>query len=84
MEKRTVTHQNIIYNLSSLANFELQEVENFVKFLLHKKKEVKLKEPETLSGIWRDIGFEKFNDLDKEINSLRAEIGTNLLNKTFD
>ncbi|MEA2042464.1 MAG: DUF2281 domain-containing protein [Bacteroidota bacterium] len=87
MEKRTITHQNIVYNLSYLPNSELQEVETFVKFLLHKNKKSvtkETKEPKTLAGIWKNVGFEKFIDLDTEITSLRKEMGKDILNKTFE
>ncbi len=84
MEGRTLINQNIIQNLSFLQSKELKEVETFVKFLLFKNKQFENKsEPKTLSGIWENIGFEKIIDLDSEINSVREEIGENILNKTF-
>jgi len=87
MKKRVNTEESIIKNLSQLPNSELIEVDIFIKFLLYKKKNKEndtASGPKSLSGIWKNSGFEKIPDLEQDISSLRKEIDNNILNKSLD
>ncbi|MCD4792459.1 MAG: DUF2281 domain-containing protein [Bacteroidales bacterium] len=85
MEHKTTIYQNIITDLSDLSENKLEKVHTFIKFLLYKNKETdKKKEPKTLNGIWKNIGFEKILDINAEIKTLRKETSDNILNRTFE
>lgn len=74
----------IVRQLSQVPAERLNEIESFVKFILFQgniKSQKKEKEPETLAGIWKNKGFEKIKDLDREIKSLRKELGNQILEK---
>jgi len=74
----------IIRQLSYVPEERLKEVESYIKFILIQsdiKFPVKEKEPKTLAGIWKDKGFEKIADVDREIKKLRAKIGNRILDR---
>jgi hypothetical protein len=55
--------------LAMIPSHKLDEVEDFVSFILTRKK-IKAKGVVKLGGIWEGIGFEKLN-LKKELKLLR-------------
>lgn len=58
--------------LAMIPPHKLDEVEDFVSFILSRKK-VKAKGAIKLGGIWQGKGFEKLN-LKKEMKSLRSNL----------
>jgi hypothetical protein len=71
----------ILRQLSQAPAERLSEIESFVKFILFQsniKSTSKQKEPKILAGIWKNKGFEKIKDLDKEIKNLRKELGNQM------
>ena len=81
MENNVFTRQNLLGNLKYLPPNKLQEVDDFVQFLLFQNKTKIKEENDSFAGIWANIGFEKIVDLDTEINSIRKELSDNILNK---
>ncbi|MCK4765043.1 MAG: DUF2281 domain-containing protein [Candidatus Aminicenantes bacterium] len=74
----------IMRALSYVPDERLREVDNFIKFILQQSNirvKTKKDEPDTLAGIWKGKGFEKIADIDKEIGSLREELGNKILER---
>jgi hypothetical protein len=65
--------------LSRLPGYRLDEVNNFVGFLLSRDKREGRKNIH-MKGIWAGKGFEKV-DVQKEIKSLRKDISKSILKK---
>ncbi len=68
---------DIMKELAYVPAERLNEIDSYIKFILFRDN-IKInsndKEPKTLSGIWKDKGFEKIADLDGEINNIRKEL----------
>lgn len=73
----------IMRELSYVPADRLNEIDSFIKFILSQSKirpgNGGAQEPETLAGIWEGKGFEKIDDLDKEIRDVRKDLGKQLL-----
>jgi hypothetical protein len=72
----------IMRELSCVPPERLNEVDTFIKFILSQSKiriNNRKKEPKTLAGVWKNKGFEKITDIDKEIIKLRQELGNQIL-----
>ena len=67
-------------NLEEIPQARLAEVDQYLKSTIHKKKS-KRKQPQTLKGIWANMGFEKIIDTESEIISSRKELGQQILSK---
>lgn len=65
--------------LSRLPGYRLDEVNNFIGFLLSRDKREGRKNIH-MKGIWAGKGFEKV-DVQKEIKSLRKDISKSILKK---
>ena len=82
--ERVLKRIEIVRQLSQVPSERLSDIESFVKFILFQsniKTPSKPKEPKTLAGIWKNKGFEKIKDLDREIKSLRKELGNQILER---
>ena len=70
--------------MSAVPDERLNEIDAFIKFILHQckiKTTGKKKEPATLSGVWKDKGFDKIPDLEGEIKKIRKDVGRNILER---
>lgn len=67
-------------NLEEIPPARLAEVDRYLKSLRLKKK-LKVKQPDTLKGIWANKGFEKIIREESEIILLRKELGQQILSK---
>ena len=85
MEHLFVNKENIIRQLQYVPTERLKEIESYIQFILYKYKKSKdlLKEPKTLSGIWKNIGFEKIADIDNEISEIRSITSQQILKKDY-
>jgi hypothetical protein len=86
MNEAALKKLEIINELAEVPKERLKEVDSFIKSILSQykgKKTKREKEPKTLSGIWKGLGFEKIVDLDQEITSLRRELGNQIFQKTL-
>ena len=63
--------------LAMIPSHKLDEVEDFVSFILTRKK-IKAEGVVKLGGIWEGMGFEKLN-LKKEMKSLRSDLSQAIL-----
>ena len=79
MQNTGVKLAEIKRKISRLPGSKLDEVNNFVGFLLSRHKEERRKNIH-MRGIWAGKGFEKI-DVRKEIKSLRKDISKSILKK---
>ena len=66
-------------DLALLPEDKLDEVKNFISFVLSRNKEERKKIVQ-MKGIWKGKGFEKLN-LDKELKVARKEMSESILKK---
>jgi len=71
--------------LSFVPDEKLETVKTFLKFMLFEseinfEKQIKNK---TLKGIWKNKGFEKFENLDSEILNNRKELSDSILSRNL-
>ena len=66
-------------DIALLPEDKLDEVKDFISFVLSKNKEKK-KNIVQMKGIWKGKGFEKLN-IDKEIKFARKEMAESILKK---
>ncbi|MEO8150159.1 MAG: hypothetical protein ABI723_21170 [Bacteroidia bacterium] len=84
MKKIALNKFDIIRELSLVPASKLQEVDAFIKSVLSKNYNAKRQpEPKTLSGIWKNKGFEKIENLEQEIAEIRKEIALGIEEKKF-
>ena len=82
MYNPAITRQTIINDLTLIPDNRIKEVDNFVKFILSQIPQTnKPQEPKTLSGIWKNKGFENIADLDKAIGETRNELENQILKR---
>jgi len=67
--------------LSMIPEEKLDEVKDFIDFLLSKDK-TKERKVANLEGIWEGKGFEKLN-LKKELKSIRKELSKSILKRNI-
>jgi hypothetical protein len=79
MNAEQLKRVEIISNLSFVPPEKLDEINNFIQFILNKSK-AKRKRPISVRGIWQNLGFENI-DIEKELKDMRKEIQTHLENK---
>jgi hypothetical protein len=72
METTTMTINKIQSKLVQVPHDKLDEIYDFVEFVL-KKSKPKKKKIVKLGGIWKGLGFEKINDLESEIRKIRQQ-----------
>ena len=82
MHQAAIKKMEIIHKMAKLSEQQINELDNYVHnlFLQSKSDEPK---PVSLKGIWKNIGFEKIDDLDSELKSIRQELSDPILNKTI-
>lgn len=80
MQTNAAQITSIQKNLTILPQEKLQQVADFVEFILSQSK-VEHKKTIKLGGTWKNIGFEKIVDLDAEIRKIRQEASLAVLNK---
>ena len=66
-------------DLALLSEDKLDEVKDFISFVLSRNKEKKKKIVQ-MKGIWKGKGFEKLN-IDKELKVARKEMAESILKK---
>ncbi|MCK4761014.1 MAG: hypothetical protein KAW12_02370 [Candidatus Aminicenantes bacterium] len=71
----------IVSNLSFVPTDKLDEINDFIQYIMYKNK-VKKKKPLSVWGIWKNKGFEEI-DVEKELAILRKDVQDNLDRKEF-
>lgn len=80
MQDMTPKLNEIKKKLARLPGHKLEEVDDFIGFLLSKDK-VKKPKVVQMKGIWAGKGFEKL-DLHSEINKSRKELSKSILKRS--
>ena len=79
MQDTNIKLNEIKKKLSRLPYHKLEEVDDFLGFLLSKEKEETGKVVQ-MKGVWAGKGFEKLN-LRKEVKKVRQELSKSILKK---
>ena len=80
MDTSTAKLAEIRKELSMLPDDKLDEVKNYIESILSQTKSKK-KTIVQLKGIWTNKGFEKINNLEKEVRTNRNELSESILKK---
>lgn len=80
METTALKRAEIQKQLSILPQEKLQQVSDFVEFVLFQSK-VEHKRVVKLGGIWKNLGFEKIDNLEADIRKIRQETSSAILKK---
>lgn len=79
MKRKAIKLTQIDEKLSLLSEKKLDEVIDFIEFILSKKN-VPQKKNVKLKGIWAGKGFEKIN-IEKELTSVKKDLTNSILKK---
>jgi len=71
--------------LSFVPDEKLETVKTFLKFMLFESgiNFEKKSQNKTLKGIWKNKGFEKFENLDNEILNVRKKLSGSILSRNL-
>lgn len=75
----TALKTEIYKELSLLRDDKLSEVKDFIEFILARQKS--LRKVIRLKGVWAGKGFEKIDDLEKELKSVQKKAMQSILKK---
>ncbi|MCK8603294.1 DUF2281 domain-containing protein [Desulfoferrobacter suflitae] len=79
--REQLTVSRIKQKLHKIPPEKLQEIVDFIDFILTKETSRNDRKVEKLEGIWQELGFEKISNLDKSIREIRQETETGLLER---
>lgn len=79
MKRKAIKLTQIDEKLSLLSEKKLDEVIDFIEFILSKKN-IPQKKNVKLEGIWAGKGFEKI-DIEKKLNSAKKDLAKSILKK---
>lgn len=82
MEQINLKKIKLLDKLKLIPDNKLDEIIDYIEFILSKFN-ISKKESNTLEGIWKNIGFEKINNLEKEIKNVRKEMSDSMLSKEY-
>ena len=71
MKEREVTLTMVKQKVFELPEDRLQEVYDFLDFILMKAEATQAKRVKKLEGIWEGIGFERISNLEQDIRDIR-------------
>ncbi|GAK53144.1 hypothetical protein U14_04404 [Candidatus Moduliflexus flocculans] len=80
MNTAAIAKSEIIQELSRIPEEELYIVKRYIDSILEKYP--KPLSDQSLKGIWKDVGFEKLIDLEKDVRDVRRELQEIILNRT--
>ena len=72
----------LMHELSRIPDTYLDTIKTYLESLLADIP-VPLPQNHSLKGIWRDAGFEKVVNLEKELHAIRQELQGSILKRTF-
>ena len=73
MKEREVTLTMVKQKVFELPEDQLQEVYDFLDFIVMKAKTTQTKRVKKLEGIWEGIGFERISNLEQDIRDIRRD-----------
>ena len=81
MNNEGISITKVKQKLYKIPPDKLQEIDDFIDFLLTKTRSRLSKRIEKLEGIWDGLGFERILDLDKSIREIRGNSEKSLLDR---
>lgn len=72
MTTKELNKIEIINELNLLSEKNIYNVKLYLEFILNRSK-VKLPKSKSLKGIWKNIGFDRIENLQNEIDQIRKE-----------
>jgi hypothetical protein len=73
MKNQGITIAKVKQKLYRIPPDRLQEIDDFIDFVLTKPLSRPSRRIEKLEGIWKELGFERILDLDQSIREIRIE-----------
>lgn len=73
MKERAVTLTMVKQKVFELPEDQLQEVYDFLDFIVMKAETTQIKRVKKLEGIWEGIGFERISNLEQDIRDIRRD-----------
>ncbi|MDH4129100.1 MAG: hypothetical protein OEV44_10125 [Spirochaetota bacterium] len=70
----------LIQKLSHIPDMKIDELNKIIDNILKESEEI-LKKPISLKGIWKNKGFEKINNLELELKTIKKELTDSVLKK---
>lgn len=81
METEETSLTKVKQNLLKIPKGRLDEVNDFIEFILMKTESRRLRPVEKLEGMWKGLGFERISDIDKSIREIRRESEKSILDR---
>jgi hypothetical protein len=81
LENQEIDLAKVKRNLVRVPKARLDEVNDFIEFLLSKSKSSRLRRVAKLEGIWQGLGFEQIPDLGTSIRDIRGESEKSILKR---
>jgi len=81
MQEHEVTLTMVKQKVFELSDDWLQEVYDFIDFIVMKAEATRTKPVKKLEGIWEGIGFERILNLEEEIRDIRRDSEQALINR---
>ena len=75
MKNQGITIAKVKQKLYRIPPDRLQEIDDFIDFVLTKPLSRPSRRIEKLEGIWKELGFERILDLDQSIREIRQGQG---------
>ena len=76
-----ITITKVKQKLYKIPPDKLQEIDDFIDFVLTKTRSKPSRRIEKLKGIWKGLGFERILDLDESIREIRRDSEKSLLDR---
>lgn len=81
MKNQGITIAKVKQKLYRIPPDRLQEIDDFIDFVLTKPLSRPSRRIEKLEGIWKELGFERILDLDQSIREIRMDSEKTLLDR---
>jgi hypothetical protein len=81
MNNEVITINKVRQKLHKIPPDKLQEIDDFIDFVLNKMRSRPSKRIEKLEGIWEGLGFERILDLDESIREIRRDSEKSFLDR---
>ena len=80
MSVLAIKKMELMEKVSSIPEHKLGELETFLQKILS-QSDIRVPQPRSLKGIWKNKGFENISNLEFEIKKLRKRLDDTLLKR---
>lgn len=81
METEEINLTKVKQNLLKIPKTRLNEVNDFIEFILQKTELGQQKRIKKLGGMWKGLGFESIPEIEKKIRDIRSDVEKSFLNR---